>query len=116
MSIPDVSEVGEPLEVGGHRVEVDEEATEEEDWNGGDWAEEDGHLQWRGSPDDEAERLSDERCLSAESEKHDETHEVVRLVGHPVNNAAVHDRKHDLLKRKTHDSVLGFIFEDVVLR
>ncbi len=42
--IPDVRAVGEPLQVFGHRAEVDEEAGEEEDGDGGDGPQEHGHL------------------------------------------------------------------------
>ena len=49
MSTPDVCEVGQPLEISGHCVKVDEEAAEEKDWDGRDRTEEDGHLQNRGT-------------------------------------------------------------------
>ena len=40
--------------------------------------------------------MSDERRERREREEHDETQEVVGLVRHPVDDAAVHQRKDDL--------------------
>ena len=45
MYIPDIGEVREPLQVVGHRVEVDKEAAEQENWNRGHGTQEYCNLQ-----------------------------------------------------------------------
>lgn len=46
--------------------------------------------------DQEAKTLTNESGLCGYRQKHEEAQEIIGLIGHPIHDAAVHNRKYNL--------------------